>query len=103
MNRFTAAGNKKGRTGVVVIGPAGENRVCFSVIENDYWRSAGRTGAGAVMGSKGLKAIVFQGNRRRKPADGKVVRAFSKQLAQDCKGHPQVESYKTKIYIWEIK
>ncbi|MDY6987393.1 MAG: aldehyde ferredoxin oxidoreductase family protein [Thermodesulfobacteriota bacterium] len=96
MKRFTAAGNKQGRTGVVVIGPAGENRVCFSVIENDYWRSAGRTGAGAVMGSKGLKAIVFQGNRRRKPADGQAVRTFSKQLAQDCKGHPQVESYKTR-------
>ena len=96
MNKFTTAGNKKVRTGVVTIGPAGENLVCFSVIENDYWRSAGRTGAGAVMGSKRLKAIVFQGNRRRKPADGKAVRAFSKQLAQDCKGHPQVESYKTR-------
>ncbi|MFO7840344.1 MAG: aldehyde ferredoxin oxidoreductase N-terminal domain-containing protein, partial [Desulfosalsimonadaceae bacterium] len=29
--------------GVVTIGPAGENRVRFAVIENDYWRSAGRT------------------------------------------------------------
>ncbi|MDY6955236.1 MAG: aldehyde ferredoxin oxidoreductase N-terminal domain-containing protein, partial [Thermodesulfobacteriota bacterium] len=96
MTRFNTAGNRKGRTGVVAIGPAGENQVCFSVIENDYWRSAGRTGAGAVMGSKGLKAIVFQGNQRRKPADGKAVRAFSKQLAQDCKGHPQVEGYKTR-------
>jgi len=39
------------KCGVVVIGPAGENQVRFAVIENDFWRSAGRTGGGAVMGS----------------------------------------------------
>jgi len=50
--------------GVVCIGPAGENLVRFAVIENDYWRSAGRTGAGAVMGSKNLKAIAFQGDKQ---------------------------------------
>ena len=38
--------------GIVVIGPAGENLVRFACIENDYFRSAGRTGVGAVMGSK---------------------------------------------------
>ncbi|MBR9979606.1 MAG: aldehyde:ferredoxin oxidoreductase, partial [Desulfatitalea sp.] len=41
-----------GPCGVICIGPAGENRVSFAVIENDYWRSAGRTGVGAVLGSK---------------------------------------------------
>jgi aldehyde:ferredoxin oxidoreductase len=96
MSTFRAPGHNKVRTGAVVIGPAGENLVCFSVIENDYWRSAGRTGAGGVMGSKKLKAIVFQGDRRRKLADGKAVRAFSKHLAKDSKGHPQVEGYKTR-------
>ncbi len=48
--------------GIVCIGPAGENLVRFALIENDYWRSAGRCGAGAVMGSKNLKAIVFEGD-----------------------------------------
>ena len=43
--------------GVAVIGPAGENLVRFAVIENDYWRSVGRGGAGAVLGSKKIKAI----------------------------------------------
>ena len=38
------------KSGVVSIGPAGENKVAFAVIENDRWRSAGRTGTGAVMG-----------------------------------------------------
>jgi len=82
------------RTGAVVIGPAGENQICFSVIENDYWRSAGRTGAGAVMGSKRLKAIVFQGDRRRKMADTKAVGRLAKEMARDGKAHPQVAAYK---------
>ncbi len=49
----------------LVIGPAGENQVRFAVIENDYWRSAGRTGMGAVLGSKNIKALVFHGNRKK--------------------------------------
>jgi aldehyde:ferredoxin oxidoreductase len=57
------------RAGVVVIGPAGERGVAFSVVENDYWRSAGRTGTGAVMGSKRIKAIAFRGGRKKDLAD----------------------------------
>ncbi|MES0349865.1 MAG: aldehyde ferredoxin oxidoreductase family protein, partial [Desulfobacteria bacterium] len=88
--------DRRFRAGAVVIGPAGEHQVCFSVIENDYWRSAGRTGAGSIMGSKGLKAIVFQGDRRRKLADRKAVQTFAKDLAKDSKEHPQVAAYKSK-------
>jgi aldehyde:ferredoxin oxidoreductase len=50
------------KKGAVAIGPAGEKQVRFAIISNDKWRCAGRTGAGAVMGSKNLKAIVFQGD-----------------------------------------
>ena len=46
---------------VAAIGPAGENLVRFAAIINDYDRAAGRTGGGAVMGSKNLKAIVAAG------------------------------------------
>jgi len=46
---------------VAVIGPAGENLVRFATINADWSRNAGRTGMGAVMGSKNLKAIVFSG------------------------------------------
>ena len=96
VDKFAAPDKTKGRTGAVVIGPAGENQVCFSVIENDYWRSAGRTGAGGVMGSKRLKAIVFHGDCKRKLADSKAVRMFSKHLAQDAKGNPLVQGYRTR-------
>ncbi len=49
---------------VLAIGPAGENLVRFAMINHDKWRQFGRTGGGAVMGSKKLKAIVFVPERR---------------------------------------
>jgi len=82
------------KSGAVVIGPAGENLVRFAVIENDYWRSAGRTGVGTVMGSKNLKAIVFKGNKKRPLFNEKRVRTFSKELAAESKDNPVVQAYK---------
>jgi len=46
---------------VACIGPAGEREVLFSCIINDKSRAAGRSGVGAVMGSKNLKAIAVYG------------------------------------------
>ena len=47
------------KPGAVTIGPAGENLVRFALISNDKWRCAGRIGAGAVMGSKYIKSVVY--------------------------------------------
>ncbi|NHJ33247.1 MAG: aldehyde ferredoxin oxidoreductase family protein [Asgard group archaeon] len=55
-------GNKKAE--VVCIGPAGENFVKYSCIMTHGGRAAGRTGMGAVMGSKNLKAIAVHGTNR---------------------------------------
>lgn len=49
---------------VLTIGPAGENLVRFASINHDLWRQFGRTGGGAVMGAKRLKAVVFVPERR---------------------------------------
>lgn len=87
-------GSGSEKSGAVVIGPAGENRVRFAVIENDYWRSAGRTGVGAVMGSKNLKAILFKGDKRRSLFDVKKVKRFSKEVATESKNNPVVQAYK---------
>jgi aldehyde:ferredoxin oxidoreductase len=46
---------------VACIGPAGEKLVKFACIMNDKHRAAGRSGVGAVMGSKNLKAIAVRG------------------------------------------
>jgi len=47
---------------VATIGVAGENMVRFACLNSDWSRNAGRTGMGAIMGSKNLKAIVVRGN-----------------------------------------
>jgi aldehyde:ferredoxin oxidoreductase len=47
---------------IACIGPAGENLVRFAAIMNDLHRAAGRSGVGAVMGSKNLKAIAVVGS-----------------------------------------
>jgi aldehyde:ferredoxin oxidoreductase len=54
-------GEKSAR--VCVIGPAGERRVVYASIMCDHGRMAGRTGMGAVMGSKNLKAVAVHGTR----------------------------------------
>lgn len=54
-------GKKSAR--VCVIGPAGEQGVLFASILCDHGRLAGRTGLGAVMGAKNLKAIAVHGTR----------------------------------------
>ncbi|PKO57203.1 MAG: aldehyde ferredoxin oxidoreductase, partial [Betaproteobacteria bacterium HGW-Betaproteobacteria-19] len=45
------------------IGLAGENQVMFACVVNDLHRAAGRSGVGAVMGSKNLKAVALRGTR----------------------------------------
>ncbi|HQE21872.1 MAG TPA: aldehyde ferredoxin oxidoreductase family protein [Thermosynergistes sp.] len=56
---------------VACIGPAGEKLVKFACVINDKHRAAGRTGVGAVMGSKNLKAIAVRGTKGIRVADPK--------------------------------
>ncbi len=60
---------------VACIGPAGERGVLFASIMNDRDRAAGRSGVGAVMGSKNLKAVVVRGKDEVPLHD---TRAFSR-------------------------
>lgn len=78
----------------VVIGPSGEKLVRFACAENNYWRSAGRTGVGAVMGSKNLKAVVFHGNSEAKVYDPDLLKEYVTKLRNNTKDHPVVETYK---------
>lgn len=54
---------------VACIGPAGENKVLIASVMNDNHRAAGRSGVGAVMGSKNLKGIVVRGTKGVKIGD----------------------------------
>lgn len=58
-------------TQVACIGPAGENQVAYALIYHDINATAGRCGAGAVMGSKNLKAVAVRGTKGLKVADPK--------------------------------
>lgn len=60
-----------------VIGPAGENLVRFASIVSDRNHQAARTGMGAVMGSKGLKALVIRGDHHPPVADPDRCRAIT--------------------------
>ncbi|MEW6030491.1 MAG: aldehyde ferredoxin oxidoreductase family protein [Chloroflexota bacterium] len=71
---------------VAGIGPAGENRVLFSGIFCDHGRTAGRTGLGAVMGAKNLKAIAVKGNGKIPLADAAVYNALRSSANKVLKG-----------------
>jgi aldehyde:ferredoxin oxidoreductase len=64
---------------VASIGPGGENCVRFAAIMNDKHRAVGRTGMGAVMGAKKLKAIVCAGKARFGIADPEKFKKTAKR------------------------
>jgi len=71
---------------VASIGQAGENLVRFAAIMNDLHRAAGRSGVGAVMGSKLLKAIAVRGTGGIRLADPRGFMAASWAMKAKLKG-----------------
>lgn len=68
-----------------VIGPAGEARVRYATLSNDG-RHAGRGGAGAVLGSKNIKAITVRGSAAPGLADPAAVVRRARELAARSQG-----------------
>ncbi|NWF94769.1 MAG: aldehyde ferredoxin oxidoreductase family protein [Candidatus Thorarchaeota archaeon] len=80
--------------GVARIGVAGENLVKYASIIVDHHRAAGRTGMGAVMGSKKLKAIVVSGSERKVPvAEPEKLAEYCQKLNADKKETPTFQMY----------
>jgi aldehyde:ferredoxin oxidoreductase len=73
---------------IACIGPAGENRVLFACIMNDLHRAAGRSGVGAVMGSKNLKAIAVVGTGAVTCADPKAFESAVVKARDKIHKHP---------------
>jgi len=70
-----------------VIGPAGENMVLFAgIVSNE--RIAGRTGVGAVMGSKKLKAVTVTGSRKLEMEDPEAFKEYTKTVRTLFRDHP---------------
>lgn len=73
---------------VACIGPAGENLVKIAAIMNDYNRAAGRSGVGAVMGFKNLKAIAVRGTQGVKVARPEAFKEAMTDARQKLAAHP---------------
>ncbi len=69
---------------VLAIGQAGENLVHYACIIGDTGRAAGRGGAGAVMGSKNLKAVVIKGSSKNRP-EPRDAKAFKEARERTMK------------------
>ncbi len=79
---------------VCAIGEAGENLVRTACALNDEFRAIGRTGMGAVMGSKNLKAVAVRGTNDVNVADLEGFLEFVKMIHERMKG-PKTRKYRT--------
>lgn len=91
-------------TRVCSIGKAGENKVLYASIVNDLHRAAGRSGVGAVMGSKMLKAIAVRGtkgvgNIRDPKAFMKVTYEKKKILAENAVTGQGLPAFGTQVLM----
>jgi aldehyde:ferredoxin oxidoreductase len=74
--------------GVITIGRAGENRVSFAMALADKIGTLGRTGIGAVLGSKNVKAVVVRGTRGVAVADRQRLTDAVKPITESIKSSP---------------
>ncbi|MBL0123359.1 MAG: aldehyde ferredoxin oxidoreductase family protein [Betaproteobacteria bacterium] len=86
------------------IGGAGENKVMYACIVNDLHRAAGRSGVGAVMGSKNLKAVAIRGTKgfsgiKDFPAFMKAANAGKKVLADNAVTGQGLPKYGTQVLM----
>ena len=86
------------------IGGAGENQVLYAAVVNDLHRAAGRSGVGAVMGSKNLKAIAVRGtkgvgNIADPKAFMKVTAEKKKILAENALTGQGLPAYGTQVLM----
>jgi aldehyde:ferredoxin oxidoreductase len=76
---------------IAQIGPSGENLVHFAAIMNMSNRANGRTGMGAVMGSKNLKAIAVRGHQKVKTADPAAITRLARMAPKRVEENPDMK------------
>ena len=82
------------RIRVAQCGPAGEKLVRYACVLNELKHANGRTGMGAVMGSKNLRAIAVRGTRRLPLANPERVREIGKEVVKGIKQSPLAQNLK---------
>ncbi len=78
---------------IATIGPAGEKLVKFACISHDFGRQAGRTGIGAVLGAKKVKAIAIRGTGGVPLADTAQVVKKGKEMFDACYTNPAAKEW----------
>ncbi len=76
---------------VAAIGPAGERRVRFASVIVDHARAAGRTGMGAILGSKNVKAIAIRGHGHVDVAEHDEFVRLAKAAHERVRNNPQAQ------------
>jgi len=76
---------------IACIGPAGEKKVPLASIMNDHHRAVGRTGMGAIMGDKMLKAIAVKSKKKIEYKDEEKFKKLSTTLMKAFKNSPMAE------------
>jgi len=78
----------RGETAITCIGPGGENEVPYACLLNER-RALGRGGAGAVMGSKNVKALAVRSGKKAAPSgDPEAFKAAVKKSIKELREHP---------------
>jgi aldehyde:ferredoxin oxidoreductase len=86
-----------------VIGPSGEKLVRFACIQNNRTHSLGRGGAGAVMGSKNVKGLVFHGAHKTEVARPDEFKALVKEMVENGKDHLSTLAYSAKGTVQMVR
>jgi len=82
------------RIKILTIGPAGETVCRFACVITDKDHAAGRTGMGAVMGAKNLKAVVVdRGNCKHPPADARLLKKAVQRYITDVRESADYDTF----------
>jgi aldehyde:ferredoxin oxidoreductase len=80
--------NENNRLKIACIGPAGERLSRIAAVMNDRGRAAARSGLGAVMGAKNLKAVAAAGKLRPELVDKPRIQALMKEMMKEARENP---------------
>jgi aldehyde:ferredoxin oxidoreductase len=80
---------------IFTIGPAGENLVKIACLTHDFGRQAGRTGLGAILGSKKVKAICVRGSKTIPVDDIDGLMKVGHRMYEQCFTNPAFELWQT--------
>jgi aldehyde:ferredoxin oxidoreductase len=80
---------------IATIGPAGENLVKIACITHDFGRQAGRTGLGAILGSKNVKALCVRGTKSIPVHDLDGLVKVGRRMYEQCFTNPAFELWQT--------